>query len=84
AAGSGVMVFVEYSLLFDLLEALARSFGPAVGKLKDKTPVKEELILRQELEGGQRKEFAAKLDDLRAQLGETPYGKLMFRTVLGA
>jgi hypothetical protein len=84
AAGSGAMVFVEYPLLFDLLEALARSFGPAVGKLKDKTPVKEELILRQELEGGQRKEFAAKLDDLRAQLGETPYGKLIFRTVLGA
>nr|WP_294805474.1 hypothetical protein [uncultured Nitrososphaera sp.] len=84
AAGSGAMVFVEYPLLFDLFEALARSFGPAVGKLKDKTPVKEELILRQELEGGQRKEFAAKLDDLRAQLGETPYGKLIFRTVLGA
>jgi hypothetical protein len=89
AAGSGAsaataLVFVEFPLLFDLLEALARSFGPVVEKLKEKTPVKEELILRQESEGGQRKEFAVKLDDLRSQLGETPYGKSVFRIVIGA
>ncbi|WP_148699250.1 hypothetical protein [Candidatus Nitrososphaera evergladensis] len=77
------LVFIEFRLLFDLLEALARSFGPAIGKLREKTPVKEELILRQELEGGQRKEFAVRLADLRLQLEETTHGKSISRTLFG-
>lgn len=81
---AAALVFVEFPLIFNLIEALARSFGPVVERLKEKTPVKEELILRQELEGGQRKEFAVRLDELRSQLGETPFGKSVFRTVFGA
>lgn len=84
AVASSALVFVDFRLLFDFLEALARSFSPAVGKLKEKTPVKEELIIRQELKGGQRKEFAVRLDDLRSQLGETSFGKSVFQIVLGA
>ncbi len=78
------LVFVDFSLLFNLLEALAKSFGPVVEKLREKTPVREELILRQELDRGQRKEFAVRLDDLRSQLGETPFGRSVFRTIFGA
>ncbi len=81
ATATSALVLIDYHLLFDLLEALARSFGPVVEKLKEKTPVKEELILRQELEGGQRKEFAVRLDDLRSQLGETSHGKTIWNIV---
>jgi hypothetical protein len=78
------LVSVDFRLLFDLLETLARSFSPVAGKLKEKTPVKGELILRQELKGEQRKEFAVRLDELRSELGETSFGKSVFQIILGA
>lgn len=83
-ATTASLVFVEFPLLFNLLEALAKSFGPVVERLREKTPVREELILRQELDRGQRKEFAVRVDDLRSQLGETPFGRSVSRAVFGA
>jgi hypothetical protein len=84
AAAPSDLVSVDFRLLFDLLETLARSFSPVAGKLKEKTPVKGELILRQELKGEQRKEFAVRLDELRSELGETSFGKSVFQIILGA
>ncbi len=84
AAAPSDLVFVDFPLLFDLLETLARSFSPVAGRLKEKTPVKGELILRQELKGEQRKEFAIRLDELRSELGETSFGKSVFQIILGA
>jgi hypothetical protein len=49
--------------------------GGSIRKLEEKTLVKDELIIRQELEGGQRKEFALSLGALRSQLADSPQGK---------
>jgi hypothetical protein len=57
--------------------------APSVKKLKEKTPVKDELIIRQELQGGQRKEFAVRLDDLMSNLQETSFGKSVSGILLG-
>jgi len=64
---------VEFRLLFELLNSIASSFTPFVKRLKEKTPVKGELILREEVEKGQRKEYTVKLDDLKSQLLATHY-----------
>lgn len=64
---------VEFTLLFELLNFIATSFTPFVKRLKEKTPIKGELILREEVEKGQRKEFTIRLDELKSQLIETHY-----------
>lgn len=64
---------VEFTLLFDLLNSIASSFTPFVKRLKEKTPIKGELILREEVEKGQRKEFTIRLDDLKSLLIDTHY-----------
>lgn len=64
---------VEFTLLFDLLNSIASSFTPFVKRLKEKTPIKGELILREEVEKGQRKEFTISLDDLKSQLMDNHY-----------
>jgi hypothetical protein len=66
---------VDFLVLFEFLESIALSFTPLVRRLKEKTPIKGELILRQELEAGQRKEFTVRLDDLKSELVDTEYGK---------
>lgn len=67
---------VNFEHLFEFLQRVASSLYPALDKLKEKTLVKDEIIMRQELEGGQRMEFTVKLDDLRSQLiNNVQYGK---------
>jgi len=43
--------------------------------MQEKTPVKGELTLREELGGGQRKEYSVRVEELRTQLRETENGK---------
>ena len=64
---------IEFTLLFDLLNFVAYYFAPLVKSLKEKTPVDGELILRQEGENGNRKEFSVKLGDLKSQLPDAHY-----------
>jgi hypothetical protein len=64
---------VEFTLLFELLNSIATYFTPFVKRLKEKTPIKGELILREEVEKGQRKEFTIRLDELRSQLDDSHY-----------
>lgn len=66
---------VDFDSLFEFLRAVAALLGGSIRKLEEKTPVKDELIMRQELEGGQRKEFALSLGALRSQLADSPQGK---------
>jgi len=62
---------VEYLRLFDFLDFIATSFAPYVISLKEKTPLGGELILRQEVEKGKRREYSVKSDDLKSRLPET-------------
>jgi hypothetical protein len=64
---------VEFTVLFELLNLVALSFVPFVKRLKEKTPIRGELILREEVENGQRKEFTVRIEDLRSQLLSSHY-----------
>lgn len=70
-----------YSELFGLLESIASSFAPYVKKMKETTPVKGELMIRQDLGGGQRKEFSVRIDDLRSRLENAEYGTRIISTL---
>ncbi|HEX2014682.1 MAG TPA: hypothetical protein VLA68_05595 [Nitrososphaera sp.] len=63
----------DFEGLFDFLESIASSFAPFVRRMAEKSPVRGELALREELGGGQRKEYSVRVDDLRSQLKETEY-----------
>ena len=43
--------------------------------MQAKTPVKGELTLKEELGGGQRKEYSVRSEELRSQLSDTEHGK---------
>ena len=64
----------NYDSLFEFLESVASSFAPYIEKMKERTQVQGELIVREELHGGQRREFSARVDDLKSQLKDTEYG----------
>jgi len=67
---------VEFTQLFELLYWIANHLAPFVKRLKEKTPVHGELILHEQLENGQRTEFAVKLEYLRSQLSScSPMGQ---------
>lgn len=72
---------VDFVRLFEFLGLVASIFRPTLNKLREKTPMKDEIILRQELPGGQRKEFTIRLEDLRSQLGDEKYGKPVLTTL---
>lgn len=65
----------DYGSLFKFLVSIAQSYSPFAKKMQEKTPVKGELTLREELGGGQRKEYSVRIEDLRTQLRETENGK---------
>lgn len=67
----------NYLALFEFLESIAFSYAPFVKKMREKTSVQGELVLREELGGGQRKEYSVRVDDLRSQLKDTEHGKMI-------
>lgn len=64
----------DYTKFFDLLESVALAFSPYIKKVKDTTPIPGELMIRQDLGGGQRREFSMRIDEIHAQLGDGDYG----------
>ncbi|HEY7507455.1 MAG TPA: hypothetical protein VH621_07580 [Nitrososphaera sp.] len=67
----------NYRPLFEFLESVAFSYAPFVKKMQEKTSVQGELVLREELGGGQRKEYSVRVDDLRSQLKGSEDGKMI-------
>ena len=65
----------QYNPLFTFLESIAQSYSPLVKQMQAKTPVKGELTLKEELGGGQRKEYSVRSEELRSQLSDTEHGK---------
>lgn len=68
-------IFYDKSLILILLEIVTGYIAPIVSKIRDKSPVKGELILRYELEGQPRNEFVLKDSDLITQLNNFEEGK---------
>ncbi len=65
----------QYDSLFTFLESIAQSYSPFVKQMQARTPVKGELTLKEELGGGQRKEYSVRSEELRSQLSDTERGK---------
>jgi hypothetical protein len=70
----------ELVILF--LESIAAGFAPLIRKLKEKSPVKGELILRHEIGSRQREEYVVKTEELNSNLISTDEGKKI-STILG-
>lgn len=79
--GKNMIAITDSSLYYDApavilsLELLAGSFKPIVQKLRDKSPVAGELILKQQLEGGDRKEYVVRTEELESMLLSSENGK---------
>ena len=72
---------VDFERLFEFLGHVASPFGVIVDRLKKKTPVQDELILRQDADGGQRREFTVRLDELRSLLADARFGRPISETL---
>lgn len=57
------------------LEVIAKNFAPLVRKLKDKSAVSGELILRYEKDDGSREEHVVRMEELSSILSATDNGK---------
>lgn len=68
-------IYYDKSLILLILKIVSLHIAPIVIKIRDKSPVKGELMLRYELEGQPRNEFVLKENDLIAQLNNFEEGK---------
>jgi hypothetical protein len=62
-------------LVISFLELVATGFAPLILKLKDRSPVEGELILRYETDDRQREEYVVRTEELNLQLSSTDEGK---------
>ena len=62
-------------LVISFLESVATGFAPLILKLKTKSPVKGELILRYETDQRQREEYVVRTEEINSQLSSTNEGK---------
>ena len=62
-------------LVISFLELVATGFTPLILKLKDRSPVEGELILRYETDDRQREEYVVRTEELNLQLSSTDEGK---------
>jgi hypothetical protein len=68
-------LFYNEELVISFLESVATGFAPLILKLKDKSPVEGELILRYETGDRQREEYVVRTEELNFQLASTDEGK---------
>jgi hypothetical protein len=62
-------------LVISFLESVATGFAPLILKLKTKSPVEGELILRYETSDRQREEYVVRTEEINSQLSSTNEGK---------
>jgi hypothetical protein len=68
-------VYYDKILILLFLEIIAGHISPIINKIREKSPVKGELILRYEIEGQPRNEFVVKNLDIIDQLNIFEEGK---------
>ena len=76
------MLHYDEDLVISFLRGIATGFSRLIQKLKEKSPVSGELILRYETDSGHRQEFTVKSEQLNSMLSSTNEGKAI-ATVLG-
>jgi hypothetical protein len=75
-------LFYSEELVISFLEIVATGFAPLILKLKDRSPVEGELILRYETGDRQREEYVVRTEELSSQLSSTDEGKRL-SSILG-
>jgi hypothetical protein len=68
-------LFYSEELVISFLELVATGFAPLILKLKNRSPVEGELILRYETADRQREEYVVRIKELNSQLSSTDEGK---------
>jgi hypothetical protein len=74
SANSPSLLYNE-ELVISFLESVATGFAPLILKLKTKSPVEGELILRYETGDRQREEYVVRTKEINSQLSSTNEGK---------
>jgi hypothetical protein len=74
SANSPSLLYNE-ELVISFLESVATGFAPLILKLKTKSPVEGELILRYETSDRQREEYVVRTKEINSQLSSTNEGK---------
>jgi hypothetical protein len=81
SVGNTNIVAYDPSLVTVFLEITAKYYAPVVRKLKEKSPVKNELILRFENADGSREEHSVRIEELNFILKRTESGKKIARAL---
>ena len=79
--GNSNIVAYDPSFVTIFLEITAKYFSPIIGKLKEKGPMKDELILRFENVDGSREEYSLVIEELNLLLNKTDAGKKIARAL---
>ncbi|HET9774562.1 MAG TPA: hypothetical protein VFP25_06215 [Nitrososphaeraceae archaeon] len=77
--GSNERIYYDKTLISRFLEIVAEYLIPHVEKIKEKSPVVGELILRYEMDGQPRKEYVLKTEDIKEQLNNFEDGKKILK-----
>ncbi|MDQ3835552.1 MAG: hypothetical protein M3270_01280 [Thermoproteota archaeon] len=73
--GNNNIVAYDPALVTTFLEIIAKYYSPIIRKLKETSPMKNELILRFENADGSRKEYSLGIEELNVLLNKTDGGK---------
>jgi hypothetical protein len=79
--GNNNIIAYDPSLVTLFLEITAKHYAPIVRKLKEKSPVKNELILRFEKPDSSREEHSLRIEELNSILERTDSGKKIARAL---
>jgi hypothetical protein len=79
--GNNNIIAYDPSLVTLFLEITAKYYAPIVRKLKEKSPVKNELILRFEKADSSREEHSLRIEELNSILERTDSGKKIARAL---
>ena len=79
--GNNNIVAYDPSLVTIFLEIIAKYYSPIIRKLKEKSPMKNELILRFENADGSREEHSLGIEELNFLLKRTEGGKKIARAL---
>jgi hypothetical protein len=79
--GNSNIVAYDPSLITIFLELTARYYSSIIRKLKEKSPIKDELILRFENADGSREEYSLAIQELNNLLKKTEGGKKIARAL---
>ena len=74
-SSQSISILYDEDIVMSFLELIAGLFSPLIQKLREKSPVSGELILKHIIDNGERKEYVVRIEELNSQLSTTNEGK---------